>query len=218
VQTIRKQIRALKLSMETRLKKTLGNQVAILKWLPRHASWLYNRFNVRENGLTAYEKTHLLKYQRPLVEMGEAVICRRPGAQLNKLEMMWLEGVYIGRDARTDEHLIGTPGGVCRSRAVKRKVEHRRWDQTLIDQMRWTPLGTDSSDTRTTTNPTFGTRTHLVGTPTKVGGGDTASTTKSDDDTRERDGDDRRRTRTTTDRYERTTREQEKETGSVHSS
>ena len=70
----------------------------------------------------------MVKYQRPLVEMGESVICRRPGAQLNKLELFWLEGIYFGRDGRTDEHLAGTPGGVTRSRAIRRKIESRRWD------------------------------------------------------------------------------------------
>ena len=141
VQTVRKQMRAIKLATETRLREKIAQGMPFMTWVPRHAAWLYNRFHVRPDlgGLTPYEKVHMLKYQRPLVEMGEAVICRRPGSQLNKLELHWLEGVYLGRDARTDEHLVGTPGGVTRSRAIKRKVESKRWGGALMRAMTWTP-------------------------------------------------------------------------------
>ena len=77
--------------------------------------------------LTPYEKMRMVKYQRPLIELGEGVICRRPGSQLNKLELVWLEGVHPGRDGRTDEHLVGTPAGVCRSGASRRNAESKRW-------------------------------------------------------------------------------------------
>ena len=60
----------------------------------RHAAWLYDRYVVREDtNLTPYEKTHMLKYQEPIVPIGEAVACKRPGAQVNKLELSWLEGI-----------------------------------------------------------------------------------------------------------------------------
>ncbi|CAK0797452.1 unnamed protein product [Prorocentrum cordatum] len=72
--------------------------------------------------LVPYGKTHMLKHQKPIVAAGEAVICRRPGAQVNKLEV--------------DEHLIGTPTGARRSTAAKRKMESRRWDKELFDKMR----------------------------------------------------------------------------------
>ena len=42
----------------------------------------------------------------PLIQLlmpGEAVLCRRPGAMVNKLEMQWLEGIWIGREATTDD-------------------------------------------------------------------------------------------------------------------
>ena len=45
----------------------------------------------------------------------------------------------LGRDSKTDEHLIGTPNGMVRSRALKRRVERRRWDVTLLNAMIWDP-------------------------------------------------------------------------------
>jgi hypothetical protein len=140
VQTIRKQFKALMLAAEIRLKKKIGVDSAFLAWLPRHAAWLYNRYHVRaDTKLTPYEKTHQKKYMNPVVEIGEAVVCRRPGAAQNKLELTWLEGLWLGRDARTNEHIIGTPTGVTRSRAIRRKVAERRWDPVLFESMTWTP-------------------------------------------------------------------------------
>ncbi|CAK0789597.1 unnamed protein product, partial [Prorocentrum cordatum] len=103
----------------------------------RHAAWLCNRCMVREGtNLTPFEKTHMLKHQKPTVAVGEAVICRRPGAQVNKLGLPRLEGIWPSGDARTGGHLIGAPTRACRPRAVKRKVEGRRWDKVLFDKMR----------------------------------------------------------------------------------
>ena len=58
-----------------------------------------------------------------MILVGEEVACRRPGAWVNKLESAWLEGIWLGRDSKTDEHLIGTPNGMVRRRALKRRVE-----------------------------------------------------------------------------------------------
>ena len=76
------------LQVNKELRCNLGPDAPFLTWLPRRAAWLYNRYMVREDtNLTPCEKTHMLKYQKPIVAVGEAVICRRPGAQVNKLEL-----------------------------------------------------------------------------------------------------------------------------------
>ena len=135
--TIRNQVKVFKLQAEKGLGKRLSRDAAFLKWLPCHAAWAYNRFHVRrDTNLTPYEKTRLVKYQKPILMPGEAVLRRRPGAIVNKLEMQWLEGIWIGREAKTDEHLVGTPQGIVRARAVKRKVPSKQWDNDLVDAMK----------------------------------------------------------------------------------
>ena len=69
----------------------------------------------------------------------EAVVARRPGAQTNKLEHQWLEGLWVGRDGSTDEHLIASGGGIVRCRAVKRMTEDRRWLAARFGSFHWTP-------------------------------------------------------------------------------
>ena len=91
----------------------------------------------RQQQHTRRSDTRLTK--PPILLVGEAVACRRPGALVNKLESTWLERIWLGRDSKTDEHLIGTANGMVRSRALKRSVERRRWDPSLLKAMVWDP-------------------------------------------------------------------------------
>ena len=79
------------------------------------------------------------QYRQPLLMFAEAVIARRPGAQINKLEHHWLEGLWVGRDGSTDEHLVASGGGIVRCRAVKRMTEDRRWLAARFGSFQWTP-------------------------------------------------------------------------------
>ena len=140
VQTIRNQIKAYKIQIGKNSGITIKAVSLLLTWLPRHAAWQYTRFHKRQDSTTtAYEKIRHMSYQSPILLVGEAVACRRPGALVNKLESAWLEGIWLGRDSKTDEHLIGTPNGMVRSRALKRRVERRRWDTTLLNAIIWDP-------------------------------------------------------------------------------
>ena len=145
VQTIRNQIKAYKIQIEKNSGITITADSPLLTWLPRHAAWQYTRFHKRQDSTTtAYEKIRHMSYQSPILLVGEAVACRRPGALVNKLESAWLEGIWLGRDSKTDEHLIGTPNGMVRSRALKRRVERRRWD---VDSPERNDLGSVETDT-----------------------------------------------------------------------
>ena len=123
------------LAVETRLKTKIRDDSTCLTWLPRHAAWLCNRYHVRAD--TAHEKTHQKTFAYPVLEIGEAVVCRRRGAAQDKLELTWLEGLWLERNSRTNEHLVGTPAGATRSRAIRRKVANRRWDLHLFNKMTW---------------------------------------------------------------------------------
>ena len=145
VQTIRNQIKAYKIQIEKNSGITIKDNNPLLTWLPRHAASQDTRFHKRQDSTTpAYEKIRHTSYQNPILLVGEAVACRRPGALVNKLESAWLEGIWLGRDSKTDEHLIGTPNGMVRSRALKRSVERRRWDPSLLNAI------SDSSHARET--------------------------------------------------------------------
>ena len=124
-QAVRKQFRALMLALETRVKTKNRDDSACLRWLPRHM----RRRTTRSLRISWW------RLMRRLC-VGD------PGAAQNKLELTWLEGLWLGRDSRTSEHLVGTPTGVTRSRVIRRKVADRRWDLHRFDKMTWTPWET----------------------------------------------------------------------------
>ena len=67
-----------------------------------------------------YEKIRGQKYRKEILPLGEQVLARCPGANVNQLLQSWVTGLGLGRDTLSDKHLIGTAAGVMRSRAVRR--------------------------------------------------------------------------------------------------
>ena len=94
LQTIRDQIKVYKIQIDQNSGITIKDNSPLLTWLPRHAAWQYTRFHKRQDSTTtAYEKIRHMSYQNPILLVGEAVACRRPGALVNKLESAWLKGI-----------------------------------------------------------------------------------------------------------------------------
>ena len=115
----------------------------MLPWTIRHAAWILTRYNVRrDTRMTPYEKIRGQKYRKKILPLGEQVLARRPGANVNQLMQPWVAGLWLGRDTLSDEHLIGTAAGVMRSRAVRRLQEPARWVPAALNAMlftQWSP-------------------------------------------------------------------------------
>ena len=112
----------------------------MLPWTIRHAAWILTRYNVRrDTRMTPYEKIRGQKYRKEILPLGEQVLARRPGANVNQLMQPWVTGLWLGRDTPSDEHLIGTAAGVTRSRAVRRLQEPARWVLLALNAMLFIP-------------------------------------------------------------------------------
>ena len=131
VQTIRNQIKAYKFQIEKNSGITIKDDsplsthlVTTTRSMAVHTIPQATRFNNNSN----------ITNQNPILLVGEAVACRRPGALVNKLKAAWLESIWLGRESKTDEHLIGAPNGMVRSRALKRRVGRRRIRHQLREE------------------------------------------------------------------------------------
>ena len=81
----------------------------MLPWTIRHAAWVLTRYNARrDTRMTPCEKIRGQKYRKEILPLGEQVLARRPGANVNQLLQPWVTGLWLGRDTLSDEHLIGT--------------------------------------------------------------------------------------------------------------
>ena len=140
VQSVRCLARTLVTQVEHRTGLTFGADSPLWLWAFKHVGWILTRFGRRrDTGKTPCAKLFCKQYRPPLLMFAEAVIARRLGAQINKLEHQWIEGLWVGRDGSTDEHLIASGGGIVRCRAVKRMTEDRRWLAARFGSFHWTP-------------------------------------------------------------------------------
>ena len=140
IQTVRNQIKAYKSQIEKNSGIIIRDDSPLLTWLPRHAAACqYTRFHKRHDAIRAYEKIRHMPYQSSILRVREAVAGRQPGALCSRFESAWFKGMCLGRDSKTDEHLIGTPNGMIRCRALKRRVKRRCWDIDLLNAMIWNP-------------------------------------------------------------------------------
>ena len=119
-------------------------------WALRHAAWVYNKFHVRaDTRVTPYAKIRLKTYAQTVLPFGELVLARRPGAHLQKSQMQFVYGCWLGSDSHTDEHIVGSKAGVFRTRTVRRLTEDRSWSTEAVADMEWTPWKTASTNGRT---------------------------------------------------------------------
>ena len=89
--------------------------------------------------MTPYEKIRGQKYRKEILSLGEQVLARRAGANVNQLLQPWVTCLWLGRGTLSDKHLVGTAAGVMRSRAVRRLQEPARWVPAALNAMLFTP-------------------------------------------------------------------------------
>ena len=65
------QARALRLDVEDRFWSIVGVTHQCVPWLVRHATWLLNRFQRRQNGATAFENLKGVSYKKTLMQFCE---------------------------------------------------------------------------------------------------------------------------------------------------
>ena len=63
------------------------------------------------------------------------------------------EGVWLGRKWGSQEHLIGTPSGIRRSRAIMRKPRDHTWDAEKVLATQGTPWSPEPREAAPPTEP-----------------------------------------------------------------
>ena len=118
IQDVEGQCRTMRSALEEKLKMKMTLKHAVTPWLIRHAGYLITRRRIRPNGRAALQMT---KGQRPngkLAELAELVHFFIPKTKdmPGKFEDRWSEGLWLGCDVRSGEHLIGMDSGFSECR------------------------------------------------------------------------------------------------------
>jgi hypothetical protein len=142
VQSVSEQVRVIRRGLEQRLGLKLSCKHPVMTWLVEHSADLISKYQVGEDGKTAYERWKGKRFTMEEIEFGEKIHYRlnmKNKAQQEKLEVRYGEGFYMGRWWRTGEALVGTPEGVVRAGTVRRVGAHRRWDKEGLEKVQGVP-------------------------------------------------------------------------------
>ena len=87
-------------------------------WSLIHAGWLRNRY-VGHGGQTAYERAHDRYYSGKLAMFGEDILGY---LAMDKGGPRWRHGIWLGKVASGDMHVVGTAEGVFLTRSIRRNA------------------------------------------------------------------------------------------------
>ncbi len=110
-----------------------------MAWIVRHASSLHVRFQIHDNDRTSYRASRGVPYTSELCVFGEVMLGKNKTEHREKLDLDWFEGLWVGRSATHDEHLLLTSHGVMKSRSIRRKPAEQQFEKRVFDQVRGLP-------------------------------------------------------------------------------
>ena len=100
---------------------------------------------MRPDGRTPFQYLLGTPYVSPLCMFGESVFALIPDHEVRaaKLTNRWISGCWWGRDASSDEHLVGTKLILLKCRSVRRKQPGEQWSRRETIEARGTKWNFD---------------------------------------------------------------------------
>ena len=127
-------VRTLKSALSHDIGAPVTLDMAVVPWMVRHASYIITRCRVRGCGLTSLQMMKGRKSLTELVPFGEAIMFKIPktAQKVGSFEERWESGIWLGATIRDGMTLVGTPGGVYKVSAIKRKPDGEQWSRDMI--------------------------------------------------------------------------------------
>ena len=119
--------RAMWLSLEDLLREKLPSDSILLAWLIRHAAWCLTRFQVKNDGRTAFVRVSGEAYTCQVLPFGERVVYKYTSVPTGNLDQRWGHGIWVGKAPMTEEHIILTEIGVLKARSLHRVPPEERF-------------------------------------------------------------------------------------------
>lgn len=112
----------------------------------KHATWLYNRYLLHSDGKTSYERSWEIHYNRSICEFAQTLLYRPAKPPLPTSETHWHYGydIWLGKCAQSDEHYVRAEYGATRTRDIKRRPRHDRYQFDYLKKVigaLWGPRG-----------------------------------------------------------------------------
>ena len=131
--------------METNTGILLSAISPAIPFAIRYGGFVLSRFTVRPDGRTPFQYLLGTPYVSPLCMFGESIFALIPDHEVRaaKLTNRWISGCWWGRDASSDEHLVGTKLGLLHCRSLRRKPPGEQWSRRETVEARETKWNLD---------------------------------------------------------------------------
>ena len=140
-QDVQYQIRKMKMQLEQNMASKLSNESPIWPWLIQYAAQVIHTFKIHPSDQrTARQRIRANPSIPEIPKFGENVYFKpAKTVMLAKDEARWRSGLWLGFIDHTNEHLIGTPKGVLKCRAIRRHDASEQFDAQMVENIRGTP-------------------------------------------------------------------------------
>ncbi|CAK9027043.1 Reverse transcriptase Ty1/copia-type domain-containing protein, partial [Durusdinium trenchii] len=137
IRKLKRQMRALRLSLERKLNMSLPNDHPLTSWIANFAAESINVYRKDSSGSTAYERAYGKKWNKPALEFGELVHIREAKEKAGRLdwEPMSTPVRFVGHHARTNSVMGLSSEGLKIGLAVKRLPTNQRWSTDGIEEL-----------------------------------------------------------------------------------
>jgi hypothetical protein len=142
VKEVKRQVRVMKSSLESKLGFLLKEDDPMLAWIPRHAGDVISRYRKGPDGLTAEKRRTGKNWQKPMLSFGERVLFKEATtahSRKNDLEDKMIEGRYVGHHSRTSSSLFLTNEGVKKGCGIRRLDPTERWKEEGWSNLKGNP-------------------------------------------------------------------------------
>ena len=141
------QSRALYLDLDARYKVELSVHDPLCTWLIKPAQWLLNRYLVKSDGRTPYEKRWGRKFTSAICSFAETCAFRKPG--MAKAQAQLHHGIWLGMCTESGMHFCADVSCVYKTRTVRRLSPSMQTDVALLKSIRARPWDNSGSKIET---------------------------------------------------------------------
>ena len=89
--------RAMWLSLEGQLQEKLPSDSTLIAWLIRHAAWSLTRFQVKDDGRTAFVRVFGKAYTSQVLPFGERVMYKYTSVPAGNFDQRWGHEIWVGK-------------------------------------------------------------------------------------------------------------------------
>ena len=143
VRELKRQMRAVRMSLEQRLGRVLAEDDPLLMWIPTFAGDCIAFHRRGSDGKTPWERETGRKWRRPCLEFGEKVMIKeaydRSSAPKRDWQARMIPVRYVGHHARTGAFMGLTADGVKFGAGVSRLPAAERWSTQGLEELRGLP-------------------------------------------------------------------------------